>query len=330
MANSSSKTHASISAPVKEKVVSKQVKKPVAEKSSPAIEKFASVEIPTREIGKQMPVKGGEPRGKNKLKVQDASFEEYPFNSDDPSNTVAMTLEEMTELLQNILLLPPSAIIELVQIVQSRDPGKVDDVGEQLEIDIENLKPITLHEIRAFTDFYTGKRAKDVSVPTVEQLGVAKPPKVVSQLVPPKKKETVLSKSNATLPAPKESVQISKTRYFWLAGESVWRKSCECLTTASNLKFKSGKVSNVSARRSMAAAKPKTTRVINLPPGGSASKVELNEPLAAILEDAEAPPSEEMINRLREEERERRKRESLSNPSLTEQIELMEWMEAQI
>uniref|UniRef100_A0AC35GBB9 Bromodomain-containing protein n=1 Tax=Panagrolaimus sp. PS1159 TaxID=55785 RepID=A0AC35GBB9_9BILA len=95
----------------------------------------------------------GRKRGsKNKPKPdpsQPALRDDYTFNSDDEKNVEPMTYDEKRQLSLNINELPGDRLTKVVSIIEARE--QLHDFNpEEIEIDFETLKPVTLRELDAY------------------------------------------------------------------------------------------------------------------------------------------------------------------------------------
>lgn len=96
----------------------------------------------------------GRKRGsKNKPK------DEYDFNSEDDHSSEVMTFEEKKHLSVSINKLPFDCLKKVVNIIKSREQIK-DFNPDEIEIDFETLKPITLRELEAFVKTCFDKKNK--------------------------------------------------------------------------------------------------------------------------------------------------------------------------
>uniref|UniRef100_A0A914PTC2 Bromodomain-containing protein n=1 Tax=Panagrolaimus davidi TaxID=227884 RepID=A0A914PTC2_9BILA len=134
---------------------------------------------PTREAasGSSASLKStrGRKRGsKNKPKPDTSqptfSDDDYIFNSDDEKNYEPLTFEEKRQLSLYINELSGDRLAKVVSIITAREqPDNFNP--EEIEIDFETLKPITLHELDAYT---SSLRKKDnVTEPTTPRTLVA-------------------------------------------------------------------------------------------------------------------------------------------------------------
>ena len=96
--------------------------------------------------------RGRKPGSKNKPKSdpsQPSARDEYTFNSDDEKSMDPMTYEEKRQLSLNINELPSDRLTKVVSIIEARE--QLHDFNpEEIEIDFETLKPVTLRELDAY------------------------------------------------------------------------------------------------------------------------------------------------------------------------------------
>nr|CAD2158486.1 unnamed protein product [Meloidogyne enterolobii] len=74
---------------------------------------------------------------------------EYEFDSDDEHATELMTYEEKRQLSMDINMLTAQKLSTVVDIIEARE--KITDFDpEEIEIDFEHLKTVTLRELEAY------------------------------------------------------------------------------------------------------------------------------------------------------------------------------------
>jgi len=94
--------------------------------------------------------RGRKPGSKNKPKEQN---KEYVFNSEDEHSGEAMSYEEKKALSTAINSLPGDCLAKVVSIIHAREKvGNDKDNEEEIEIDFEVLKPVTLRELQAYVE----------------------------------------------------------------------------------------------------------------------------------------------------------------------------------
>uniref|UniRef100_A0A914GTV5 Uncharacterized protein n=1 Tax=Globodera rostochiensis TaxID=31243 RepID=A0A914GTV5_GLORO len=97
--------------------------------------------------------RGRKPGSKNKPKTEsqkeELSTKEYEFNSEDEHSSEPMTYDEKRQLSQNINNLPGDKLTSVVNIIKAREQIK-DLNPDEIEIDFETLKPVTLRELEAY------------------------------------------------------------------------------------------------------------------------------------------------------------------------------------
>ena len=87
---------------------------------------------------------------------------DYEFNSEDESSHKPMSYAEKKELSHNINKLPGDRLNMVVGIIESRE--KIPDFNpEEIEIDFETYKPITLRELEAYVKACMDKRANGMN-----------------------------------------------------------------------------------------------------------------------------------------------------------------------
>ncbi|CAJ0607955.1 unnamed protein product [Cylicocyclus nassatus] len=74
---------------------------------------------------------------------------DYRFDSGDEAAHKPMSFDEKRQLSLDMGKLPADKLTIVVSIIENRE-GLSDDKAEEVEIDFEALKPVTLHELRAF------------------------------------------------------------------------------------------------------------------------------------------------------------------------------------
>lgn len=105
------------------------------------------------------------PAAANKIKKVD-----YEFDSDDEDSSKPMTYEEKRQLSVDINNLPVPLLLQVVQIIQRREPTLKDTNPEEIEIDFEALKPTTLRELEAcVSSFVRKKTPKKSTAPKVQK-----------------------------------------------------------------------------------------------------------------------------------------------------------------
>uniref|UniRef100_A0A1I8BM81 Bromo domain-containing protein n=2 Tax=Meloidogyne hapla TaxID=6305 RepID=A0A1I8BM81_MELHA len=100
--------------------------------------------------------RGRKPGSKNKPKSEKAAKEssaapkrEYEFNSEDEHATEPMTYDEKRQLSMDINMLSADKLATVVNIIEARE--KITDFNpEEIEIDFETLKPVTLRDLEAY------------------------------------------------------------------------------------------------------------------------------------------------------------------------------------
>ncbi|KAF7638864.1 hypothetical protein Mgra_00001673 [Meloidogyne graminicola] len=100
--------------------------------------------------------RGRKPGSKNKPKTEKTTKEsslapkrEYEFNSEDEHATEPMTYEEKRQLSMDINKLKADKLATVVNIIEARE--KITDFNpEEIEIDFETLKPVTLRDLEAY------------------------------------------------------------------------------------------------------------------------------------------------------------------------------------
>ncbi|CAK5086332.1 unnamed protein product [Meloidogyne enterolobii] len=117
--------------------------------------------------------RGRKPGSKNKPKTEKAAKEssaaprrEYEFNSEDEHATEPMTYDEKRQLSMDINMLSADKLSTVVNIIEARE--KITDFNpEEIEIDFETLKPVTLRDLEAYVKMcqQQGGLAKKKEVP---------------------------------------------------------------------------------------------------------------------------------------------------------------------
>uniref|UniRef100_A0A914LKY6 Bromodomain containing protein n=1 Tax=Meloidogyne incognita TaxID=6306 RepID=A0A914LKY6_MELIC len=136
--------------------------------------------------------RGRKPGSKNKPKTEKAAKEssaaprrEYEFNSEDEHATEPMTYEEKRQLSMDINMLSADKLSTVVNIIEARE--KITDFNpEEIEIDFETLKPVTLRDLEAYVKMCQQQDNKG---------GL------------PKKKEVPMNVSNGSVQMPNKSQQ---------------------------------------------------------------------------------------------------------------------------
>nr|CAD2184319.1 unnamed protein product [Meloidogyne enterolobii] len=117
--------------------------------------------------------RGRKPGSKNKPKTEKAAKEssaaprrEYEFNSEDEHATEPMTYDEKRQLSMDINMLSADKLTTVVNIIEARE-NITDFNPEEIEIDFETLKPVTLRDLEAYVKMCQrqGGLAKKKEVP---------------------------------------------------------------------------------------------------------------------------------------------------------------------
>ncbi|CAK5088463.1 unnamed protein product [Meloidogyne enterolobii] len=112
--------------------------------------------------------RGRKPGSKNKPKTEKAAKEssaaprrEYEFNSEDEHATEPMTYDEKRQLSMDINMLSADKLSTVVNIIEARE--KITDFNpEEIEIDFETLKPVTLRDLEAYVKMCGLAKKKEV------------------------------------------------------------------------------------------------------------------------------------------------------------------------
>ncbi|KAL3097998.1 hypothetical protein niasHT_027543 [Heterodera trifolii] len=123
----------------------------------PVQQQFPAVDAPHPNLLPQQPNaksgRGRKPGSKNKPKTEfqkeDTLTKEYEFNSEDEHSSEPMTYDEKRQLSMNINNLPGDKLTSVVNIIKAREQIK-DLNPDEIEIDFETLKPVTLRELEAY------------------------------------------------------------------------------------------------------------------------------------------------------------------------------------
>uniref|UniRef100_A0A914N5H8 Bromodomain containing protein n=1 Tax=Meloidogyne incognita TaxID=6306 RepID=A0A914N5H8_MELIC len=133
--------------------------------------------------------RGRKPGSKNKPKTEKAAKEssaaprrEYEFNSEDEHATEPMTYDEKRQLSMDINMLSADKLSTVVNIIEARE--KITDFNpEEIEIDFETLKPVTLRDLEAYVKMcqQQGGLVKKKEVPMNVSNGSAQMPNKTQQ-----------------------------------------------------------------------------------------------------------------------------------------------------
>uniref|UniRef100_A0A1I7W8I1 Bromo domain-containing protein n=1 Tax=Heterorhabditis bacteriophora TaxID=37862 RepID=A0A1I7W8I1_HETBA len=126
------------------------------------------VTAPQTEPPKPYSGRGRKPGSKNKPKPEPVANgkpwkEDYDFDSGDEASNAPMSYDEKRQLSLDINKLPGDKLSMVVNIIESRE-SITDFNPEEIEIDFETLKPVTLRDLEAFVPRkpYTPKSQSDM------------------------------------------------------------------------------------------------------------------------------------------------------------------------
>ncbi|CAJ0935060.1 unnamed protein product, partial [Mesorhabditis belari] len=156
---------------------------------------------PSVDVAPPPPVKSGrgrKPGSKNKPKVEENGLPkkeqwrtEYVFDSGDEHPP--MSYDEKRNLSLEINQLPGDKIQKVVKIIESRE--KMAYNPEEIEIDFETLKPITLRELEAFIAWC---KSRNRAQPSVQRRPPAPPVQRAPNLAPPPSSSSSSSGSDSS------------------------------------------------------------------------------------------------------------------------------------